>query len=352
VAWPELARLLLRPEARRPETWRARFVFGLVFIAAGFWSAVAPQVNFSLGERLHLAFRTIFAIAAGLALLAGLRFTPRAGEFASVRIADGCVLFVRAGNGLLPVGPIFLLLLSLQAIEVRELFVALATIIGALAASTMVAALKGPTLLFPISALALIALQRRNFFESSLIILYAAHLYFKAGVAFEISGAMRSPNFTSEIVAPLNSGELCELRQKSSRWRRTGLFTLASLNIAILLLANLWPIKLEEKLPLALVLGFGIVSLFLDTVALTWRGMFNGSPISALTIVLGIPWAMAWIFAALHTGEAFTMNEGAAYFFLWAALGSTLSWVIGGAAKQKALRDFRELAAASPSLYL
>ena len=32
------------------------------------------------------------------------------------------------------------------------------------------------------------------------------------------------------------------------------------------------------------------------------------------------------------------MNEGAAYFLLWLALGSALSWITGNAAKQAALR--------------
>jgi hypothetical protein len=71
--------------------------------------------------------------------------------------------------------------------------------------------------------------------------------------------------------------------------------------------------------------------------------MLKGSPSAALAVVLGIPWAAAWAFAALHTGEAFTMNEGAAYFFVWIALGLTLSWFVGSSAKQKLLKDFRVL---------
>jgi hypothetical protein len=193
--------------------------------------------------------------------------------------------------------------------------------------------------------LAIAAMRRRSGFESTLILIYAAHLFFKTRVAFAMANAMNSPNVAFEMLAPLNSAELSALRQKTFRSRRMALVALAFLNAAALLAAGLWPLKLEEKLPLALILGFGILSLFMDAFALTWLAMLNRKPLFSLATILGIPWAVAWAFAALHTGEAFTLNEGAAYFFLWTALGSTLSWLAGSAAKQKLLRDFREIAA-------
>ena len=346
MAWPELARLLLRPEARRPETWRRRWAFGALFAATGLWAAIAPQINFSLGERLRLAFQIITPLATAVALLSGLRYTPRAD---CSKLADSVVLYIRGANDLIGVAPIFLLLLGLEAVSPFEVILAGVMICLALMVSTLVASMKGPTLLVPILVAALFAMRRRSGFEAALISTYAAHLYFKARTSFAISRATRSPNVAFEIVTSLTPVELCGLRQRL-RFFRAALLGLAALNLSILLLANYWPIKLEEKLPLALVLAFGIASLFLDTFTLRWRVMF-GNPFSTLGIVLGIPWAVAWAFAALHTGEAFTMNEGAAYFFVWIALGLTLSWMVGNAAKQKALRDFRELAASpSPSL--
>lgn len=344
MAWPELARLLLRPEARRPETWRRRWLFGALFAAAGLWAAIAPQVNFSLGERLRLGFHTIMSLAAAWALFSGLRFVSR---LDCSRTASGVVSFIRGANDLIALAPVFLLLLALQSVSAAEVISAGLIILCALLLSTFVAAVKGPALLVALLIAALIAMRRRPVFEAMLIGTYALHVYFKARIPLAISRGMQSPNIAFELLAPLSPLELCELRQRS-RFFRTSLFALAGVNLAILLSANYWPIKLEEKLPLALALAFGIVSLFLDTFALRWRGLF-GNPFSTLGIILGIPWAVAWAFAALHTGEAFTMNEGAAYFFVWTALGSTLSWMVGNAAKQKALRDFRELAA-SPSL--
>ena len=313
---------------------------------AGIWSAVAPQIHFSLGERLRLGFGTITVTAGAVALLAGLRYAPRADLFWKARFADGVVQFSRAANELIVVAPMFLLLLALQSVSLTELIRAVVMIFCALLLSTSVATVRGPTLLVPVLILTAVAMRRRTNFESTLICLYAAHFYFKSHVAFEMWRAMRSPNLTLETLAPLSPAELCELRRQSFRFLSPALIALAASNTVILLLVNVWPIKIEQILPLALVLAFGIVSLFLDTFALRWRGMI-GNPLLTIGIVMGIPWAVAWAFAALHTGEAFTMNEGAAYFFLWTVLGSTLSWMVGNAAKQKALRDFRRLAAAS-----
>ena len=344
MAWPELARLLLRPEARRPETWRRRWVFGALFVTAGLWAAVAPQIHFSLGERLRLAFQTIVSLTAALALFSGLRYAPRPD---CPRLADGIVLFIRGANDLLALAPIFLLLIALQAVSPFEVISAGIIICLALMLSTFLATVEGPTLLAPIVIMALVAMRRRPAFEAIVISAYAAHLYFKARMPFAIARAMRSPNIAHEMLTPLSPSRLCERWQRLPYFRAS-LLALAGLNVAILLCANYWPIKFEEKLPLAMLLVFGIASLFLDTFALRWRGMF-GNPFPTLGIILGIPWAVAWAFAALHTGEAFTMNEGAAYFFLWTALSSTISWISGNAARQKALRDFRELAATSLS---
>jgi hypothetical protein len=326
----ERTRLLLRPEARRPELWRGRWVFGLFFSGAGLWSAVAPQINFSLGERLQLAFETMATLAVAMALLAGLRYVPRADRYANARLPEAAVQFLRGANDLILLIPILLFLVALQSVSKQEFLTSFSMITLALLASTAVSNFQGPTILFPIVCAVLVAMQKRSPFESVLILLYAAHLYFKARVAFGI--------FSPEQIT---SAELCELRRRSFR---KPLFALALINIAVLCLANFWPIKLEEKLPLGLILVFGIVSLFLDSFALTWRGMLNRSPLSSLVIVVGVPWAAAWAFAALHTGEAFTMNEGAAYFFLWVPLGSALSWLTGNAAKQEALQSYREAA--------
>jgi len=348
VAWPELARLLLRPEARRPETWRRRWIFGALFAAAGLWAAVAPQIHFSLGERLRLAFATIVSLSAFMALFSGLRHAPRPD---CPRFPGGIVLFVRSANDLIAITPILLFLLALQSVSPVEVLSAVIIIYSALMLSTFLATIEGPTLLVPIVIAALVAMKRRPAFEAIIISAYAAHLYFKVRTPFAISRAMQSPNVAFELLAPLAPVKLCELRQRLP-YDRASLMGLAGLNVAILLFANFWPIKFEEKLPLATILLFGIFSLLLDSFALRWRGLF-GPPFSTLGIILGIPWAVAWAFAALHTGEAFTMNEGAAYFFLWTALSSTISWIVGNSARQKALKDFRELAASSlsPSPY-
>jgi hypothetical protein len=289
-------------------------------------------------------------MAAVFALLTGIRYAPRSDPFVNQPGANAAVLMVRSANDIVAIIPIFLLLLALQSITPTEFSATLGIIVLALVVSALIAAFRGPTMLVVVGILTMVAMHRRSGFESILILIYATHLLFKARVAFAMANAMRSPNVTFEMIAPLNANELAGLRRKSFRVARGALLALAFLNMAILVTAGFWPLKMEEKLPLALVLGFGIVSLFLDTFALAWLAMLKRKPLVSLAIILGIPWAVAWAFAALRTGEAFTMNEGAAYFFLWAALGSTLSWLVGSAAKQKLQRDFREIAA-SPSLY-
>jgi hypothetical protein len=108
---------------------------------------------------------------------------------------------------------------------------------------------------------------------------------------------------------------------------------------------------MEQKLALGLALAGGAALLFLDSSALAWRGALSGirtdSVHGAFTklfaTIIGIPWAAAWIFSAMHSGEAFTLNEGAAYFFMWLALGGSISWFARATAKEKLQRDFRRL---------
>jgi hypothetical protein len=360
ASWPELTAKRLRPESRRARLWRARVAAALLFAAAGAWSAIAPQVNFSLGERLHLGFETISTIAVILALIAGLRFAPRLDYFLKLttlaawqrRLSQFNSSCVQAGNELITALPFLLLLLALQAITLAELFAISALTALLLALSITLSMFRGPTLLLPLIAVALYARGRRPWFETSMIALYATHVYYKVHLTRRASARIVSENFAIESSTPLSPNELCRFNFLSRP-----IMTLAACHILLLLLSPFWPVSMEERLALRLVLTFGVFSLSLDSYALHWHSMLTGNAFQTISIVIGIPWAVAWMLAALHTGEAFTLNEAAAYFFVWSALGSILSWAVGNSAREKVQRNLREIISTSresspfPSLY-
>jgi hypothetical protein len=59
--------------------------------------------------------------------------------------------------------------------------------------------------------------------------------------------------------------------------------------------------------------------------------------------IVGIPWVVAWAFASLHSGEAVTLNELAAYFAIWPLLGGTISWIAAANGKSRFEREIRTL---------
>jgi hypothetical protein len=346
AAWPELARQLLRPTTRRPQTWRTRGACALLFASAGIWSAVAPQANFALGERLRLAYETIFVMTVALGLLAGALHRANHDIFQDVRIVPRwqrsssriLSMITKGANDLLPALPLLFLLLALEAISFLEFSKLILWTAAALITSTTISEFKGPILLWPIATAVLYANRRRPPFESILILLYAGHLYWKARLAWAAKTRIISANLAIESTTLLSPAQLCVGPKL-----HPAILSLLAIHLTLLAAASLWPLGLDEKFALALVLIVGIFSLFVDSFALHWRGMIDANPPRTLATILGIPWAVAWILAALHTGDAFTLNEAAAYFLVWSASGLTLSWFAGSAAKERILGTLREV---------
>lgn len=359
AAWLKIAGQALRPAARCRETWRARVAFGFIYVFVMAWAAGAPQAALSLGQRLRLSFNALFGLCAIVAATSAIRrqFPIMQETYSVVRwphrvLAQAASNSVVAVQELAPATPLFLFLAAVQVIgpvELIEAFGALLMIVFAVSVVPSVGVALGLVLL----GCVVVVTWRWNYFETTIAVLLAIHLGLKGFIAWNAisSTAGLRRNLNDETITGLQSFEVATLHcQRLRRGFVLPLFGLAFVNIAfvfMLLLGVPFPATVEQKLALGLALTGGVALLFVDASALVWRGALSGlttqNPRRALSFVLalvvGAPWAVAWIFSALHSGEAFTLNEGAAYFFMWLALGGTISWIARTTAKEKMQRD-------------
>lgn len=360
-----MARHALRPAARRKTTWHARIVCTCVFAFVGAWAAAAPQASLGLCERLRMGFDALLFICVALAATSGLRRSagiiddPEVSisrkERALARLASA---FARAAQDVIPALPVFTLLCALQVISPAEFFGAVALVSLMILAASAIASI-------PISLLLILATGflftswGRNAFEKAICALVALHLAAKAFILWQaISHTHRlKQNLMDEAVTGLETADFVTIHRARLR-RQFGpfVFTLAAANLVFLglLMGGVrFPVTLEQKLGLGLALASGAVLLFIDASALAWRGILSGATTrnirrsfaTIFTIVIGIPWAAAWLFSALHAGEAVTLNETAAYFILWISLGCAISSFARATAKEKLERDFRHILA-------
>ena len=363
AAWLNVAGQALRPAVRRREIWLARIGFALIFAFAAAWAAAAPQAGLSLGQRLRLSFDALgglcFIVAATSTL--GHQFAiiddPSLNLGAKYRwLANFASNVAATAQSLIPAIPLFLFLLALEVVSPLELWIGagkIAAIILAACAVTNVAI----SIALILMAGVVVLTWRLNYFETTIAVLFALHLGLKAYVGW--SAILRTTHLrkhlNDEAITGLESLELAALHRKRL-WREFAvpMIGLAFVNIGfvfMLVLGVPFPATLEQKLALGLALSGGAALLFVDGSALLWRGALSGvttnnprgSYARLLMLIFGAPWAAAWIFSALHSGEAFTLNEGAAYFFMWLGLSGAISWIARVTAKEKLQRDLRRL---------
>jgi hypothetical protein len=334
-----------------------------VFAFVTAWAAAAPQAALSLGERLRLSFGALLFVCVVLAATSGLRRS--AGiiddrelslgwrDRSLARLISNCT---HAAQDLLAATPIFIFLCALHVISPLELL-ASALIITLV----LVAACATPHVrvsMFSIAAIAVLLLAwRKNSFEIAIVVLLALHVATKAFIVWHaIARTHRlKQNLMHESVTAVDPVQFAALHRRELRKQfATPLFCLVATNVAIVLLLLFgvgFPVTMEQKLALACALTGGAALLFLDASALAWSGLLSGvtthnvhrSFATIFATIVGIPWAVAWAFSAFHAGEAMTLNEGAAYFFLWIGLGAAISWFARASAKEKLEHDLRRL---------
>jgi hypothetical protein len=363
AVWLNAAAQALRPTARRRETFLARIGFGLLFAFVAAWAAVAPQAGLSLGERLHLSFNALVGFCSIIAATSTLRrqfvILDDPGlnlGWRSRRLADLVSNIFASSHDLIPVLPFFLFLAAVQVVSPSELVIAAIEITSIV---IVVSAVSNVPLAIALIAIgSLIVLTRRlTYFETSIALLFAFHLGLKAYVGWAVitSTARLRRNLNDEAITGLQQFEVASLH-RTRLWREFGFpfIGLAFVNVAfvaMIILGVPFPATIEQKLALGLALVGGAALLFIDGSALLWRGTLSAitaadahtSFARSLTLIIGVPWAAAWIFSALHSGEAFTLNEGAAYFFVWLALSGSVSCIARVTAKEKIQRDLRRL---------
>jgi hypothetical protein len=355
----------LRPVARLASTWRARIAYGLVFGLVTAWAAAAPQAGLSLGERLRLSFNALLFVCLGLAATSGLRRSAgilddadvqfsRRNRFAA-RLLSICA---KSAQDIIPALPFFLLLAALQIISPIELITSLTIIAVVLIAASATSNVK-LTVLSILTMAVMFLTWRKNSFERSVAALLAIHLALKAFILWAaiVQTHRLKKNLMHESITSLDAAEFPAIhRNKLRRAFAPAVIALACINILFvcaLVFGVKAPATFEQKFALSLALAGGAILLFLDASALVWRGLLSGvtttnvhhSFATLFATIIGIPWAVAWIFSALHSGEAVTLNEVAAYFFLWIALGAAISWFARTTAKDKMQRDLRRLLA-------
>ncbi|HUS34079.1 MAG TPA: hypothetical protein VM680_01885 [Verrucomicrobiae bacterium] len=365
MAWLHIARHGLRPAARQTSTWRARIAYGCVFAFVTAWAAAAPQAALSLGERLRLSFNALLFVCVALAATSGLRRSAGIIEDREVSLAwrDRSLSrllsnSIHAAQDLLPAIPFFILLCALHVISPLELFTSASMITLVLLAACATPHVRISML--SIAALALLFLTwRRNSFEKAICALLALHIATKAFILWH--GIARTHrlkhNLMHEAVTGLDPVEFAACHRKNLRDQFAApLFCVAGINVVfvlLLLFAVRFPITMEQRLALGFALVGGAALLFVDASALAWRGLLSGvtthnvhrSFATIFATIVGIPWAVAWVFSAFHAGEPMTLNEGAAYFFLWIGLGAAISWFARSTAKEKLQRDLRRMLA-------
>lgn len=363
VAWLHIARHALRPAARKPSTWRARIAYGGVFAFVTAWAAAAPQASLSLGERLRLSFHALLFVCLGLAATSSLRHSAGLIEDREVSIArrDRSLArlisnFIHAAQVILPATPIFIFLGALHIISPSELVASVSIITLVLLVACGTPHVRLSMIIIAIIAV-LISTWRRNSFERAVAVLLAMHVATKAFIIWHaISRTHRlKQNLMHESVTAADSVEVAAFHRRELRKQfATPLFCLAGTNlllVAVLLFGVRFPVTIEQKLALGFALAGGAALLFLDASALAWRGLLSGvtthnvhrSFATIFATIVGIPWAVAWLFSAFHAGEATTLNETAAYFFLWINLSAAISWFARSTAKEKLERDLRRL---------
>jgi hypothetical protein len=363
AAWLNVAGQAFRPAARRRETFLARIGFVLLFAFVAAWAAAAPQAGLSLGERLHLSFSALAGFCAIIAATSALRH-----QFAIIndpslilgwksrRLADLLTNIFATAHDLIPSLPFFVFLLALEVISPTELLMAALEILAIVISASAIT--NVPLSIALVLVASLVVLTRRlTYFETTIAVLFALHLGLKAYVGWTAitSTSRLRRNLNDEAITGLHPFEVAALHRKRL-WRELGFpfIGLAFVNVAFVLMILFgvpFPATLEQKLALSLTLTGGTALLFIDSSALLWRGTLSAittfnpraSYARSLTLIIGVPWAAAWIFAALHSGEAFTLNEGAAYFFMWLALSGSVSWIARVTAKEKIQRDLRRL---------
>jgi hypothetical protein len=190
----------------------------------------------------------------------------------------------------------------------------------------------------------------------SLLVSHIATKAFIAWNALHSTHRFRA-NLLHEIATPIEAHALAGIyRTRARRENRISLIALIIANaliFALLLSGAPVPATFEEKFALCFALAAGVGLLFLDASALFWNGLLRGATSDNLHqafsisfgAIVGIPWAVAWVFAALRYGEAITLNEIAAYFLLWTLLGGTISWIAAATAKSRFEREIRTLLA-------
>ena len=363
AGWLNVAGRALRPAARRRETFLARVKFVLLFAFVAVWAAAAPQASLSLGERLHLSFNALVAFCAIIAATSAIRH-----QFAIIhdpalnlgwksrRLADLSSKIFATTHDLIPALPFFLFLLAVQVVSPTELLLAAIEILAIVFSVSAVT--NVPRSIALILIVSLVVLTRRlTYFETTIAFLFALHLGLKAYVGWTAitSTSRLRRNLNDEAITGLHPFQVAALH-RTRLWREFGFpfIGLGFVNVAFVLMIILgvpFPATIEQKLALSLALTGGAALLFIDGSALLWRGTLGAittfdaraSFARSLTLIIGMPWAVGWIFSALHSGEAFTLNEGAAYFLMWLALSGSISWIARVTAKEKLQRDLRRL---------
>jgi hypothetical protein len=334
---------------------------GFAFVTA--WAAAAPQAGLSLGERLRLSFQALLFVCLGLAATSSVRRSAGIIEDRQVSMARRDRSLARllsnsihAAQDLLPAAPIFIFLCALHIISPLELLasVSIVTLVLFTACATPHIRLS---MIFIATVAVLLFTWRRSSFEKAVCVLLALHIATKAFIVWQaISRTHRlNQNLMHEAVTSVGSVEFAAFHRRELRKQfATPLFCLAGINLLLILLLLFgvsFPVTMEQKLALGFALAGGAALLFLDASALAWRGFLSGvtthnvhrSFATIFATIVGIPWAVAWLFSAFHAGEATTLNEGAAYFFLWIGLGAAISWFARSTAKEKLERDLRRL---------
>jgi hypothetical protein len=342
-------------------------VVTVVFALIGVWAAVAPQGALSLGERLRLSFDAITIGCFFLATTTGLRRQApiledgnlglHRGERGLARwFSNGAQLF----QELAAVIPFFILLTALQVVSPAELVAVFAEIaLAAMVASSIRSVQLGVMLIVLASVFFLT--WRRNLFETLIVSLLGSHVAVKAFMAWGVVNSTHRfrANLMHELATPIDAKGLAVVYRKRA-WRGNGAAFMAVAFANIALIAALAtgtrvPASLEQKFAICCALAAGVGLLFVDASALFWSGLVSGVATNNVHrafsrlfgTVVGIPWAVAWAFSALHSGEAVTVNELAAYFILWTLLGGSMSWIIAAKAKGRFEHELRALVSES-----
>jgi hypothetical protein len=367
AAWVQVGWETLRLGSRRARWWRTRAMVALVFALIGVWAAVAPQGALSLGERLRLSFDAITMGCFFLAATAGLRRQAPILQDGNLGLHRGGIGLARWFSNatqvfqeLAPAIPFFILLAALQVVSPAELVAVFVEIALAAMIASSIRNVRLTVMLIVLASVFFLT-WRRNLFETLIVALLGSHVAVKAFMAWSAVDCTHrfKTNLMHELATPIDAKGLAMIYRKRA-WRGNGaaLMAVAFANIALvaaLATGMRVPASLEQKFAICCALAAGVGVLFLDASALFWGGLVSGVATNNVHrafsrlfgTVVGIPWAVAWAFSALHSGEAVTVNELAAYFILWTLLGGSMSWITAAKAKGRFEHDLRALVSES-----